>query len=85
MINCRCYGRSREKSLPLGLEGYADAAIPRPVRRLTNIGSSCLQNETYNLKGAPDTGQRRPEKARGKWQYVAGFSNGSLPFHHPLM
>jgi hypothetical protein len=44
-----------------------------------------LQNETYNLKGAPDTGQRRPEKARGKWQYVAGFSNGSLPFHHPLM
>ena len=41
MINCRFYRRSRESPCHIGLEGYADAAIPQPVSRLTDLGSSC--------------------------------------------
>jgi hypothetical protein len=63
----------------------ADGAISRPMRRLSDLGLSCLWNEAYGVKTALDAGRRPCEKELGKWREVAVFSNGLPPFQDTLM
>jgi hypothetical protein len=52
----------------------------RPVRRLSDLGLSCLRNEVYDVKRALNAGQQPCNNKLEKWQWVAGFGMGSCHF-----